>query len=221
MLVKDCMTRHPIMVGPETLAAEARHLMSENNIRHLPVAGDGKRLLGLITRQRLAVRPDDLSSLNVWEITRYLSKLRVDQVMIKMATHELHTIEADKTVERAARYMTEHKIGCLPVVEEGNIVIGILTEIDLLRSLQEMLGLPEPGVRVTVRMPNKKGQFALLTSTIAQYGWGIMGIGSFPSPRQPDSYDMVLKIPNVTVAEVQMALSQVPEQEIVDIREVV
>ena len=57
MLVKDYMTRHPIMVEPTMRVADAQKLMSENNIRHLPVIGDGKRLLGLVTRQRLAIHP--------------------------------------------------------------------------------------------------------------------------------------------------------------------
>jgi len=48
MLVKDCMTRHPVMAPPTMMAAEAEHLMHENRIRHLPVVEDGK-LLGLIS----------------------------------------------------------------------------------------------------------------------------------------------------------------------------
>ena len=48
-----------------------------------------------------------------------------------------------------------------------------------------------------------------------------MGIGSFPTPRHEGFYDVVLKIPNVTKEEVKAILSQVDEQEIVDIRDVV
>ena len=74
MLVKDYMTRHPIMISPTTPAAEAQKLMIENRVRHLPVVGDGKRLLGLVTRERLRIPPTDLGSLNVWEISRLLSR---------------------------------------------------------------------------------------------------------------------------------------------------
>jgi len=218
MLVKDSMTRHPIMIAPTTAAVEAQRIMSENHVRHLPVVGDGKRLLGLITRTRLALKPDTLGSLNVWEITRLLSNLTVKEVMLK-AEH-VHTIEPDRTIERAARFMADKKIGCLPIVEDG-VVIGILTEVDLFCAFQEMLGLPAEGVRVTMRMPDKEGQFARLTMAVAQQGWGIMGIGSFPSPRRSGFYDVVLKIPRVSMAEVKDVLSQVPEQEVVDIREAV
>ncbi|MFQ5419356.1 MAG: CBS domain-containing protein, partial [Anaerolineae bacterium] len=134
MLVKDCMTRHPIMIAPETLAAEAQKIMSENNVRHLPVVGDGKRLAGLITRERLSLKPDVLGSLNVWEITRFLSELTVEKVMLR-AEH-VHTIDPTRTVERAARMMTDYKVGCLPVTED-DVVVGIISEIDLLHSYQD------------------------------------------------------------------------------------
>jgi len=60
MLVNDCMVRHPIMISPETPAAEAEKIMSENRVRHIPIVGDGKRLVGLITRHSLALKPADL-----------------------------------------------------------------------------------------------------------------------------------------------------------------
>ena len=83
MLVKEHMTRHPIMISPSTPAAEAQKLMVENKVRHLPVVGGGKRIVGLVTRQRLRIPPADLGSLNVWEISRFLSNLKVEDVMIK------------------------------------------------------------------------------------------------------------------------------------------
>ena len=146
MLVKNYMTRHPIMISPETSAAEAQQIMSENQIRHLPVAGDGKRVLGLISRERLRIPPTDLGSLNVWEISRFLTGLRVKDVMVKK--EDLVTIEPNATLEDAAKKMIEDKVGCLLVLEE-EIVVGVITEIDMLAQLTELLGGNEPGVRVT------------------------------------------------------------------------
>jgi len=218
MLVKDCMTRHPIMVTPKTPAAEAQKLMVENKVRHLPVVGDGKRLLGLITRQRLAIKSDILGSLNVWEITRRLANLTVKDVML--AAKSVYTITSDKTVERAAKLLAEHRIGCLPVIEDG-VVVGIITEIDLLQSYQEMLGLPVDGIRITMRMPNRPGEFAKLAQVLVDHQWGVMGIGTFPSPRCEGYYDAVLKIPNLTAEAAKAAFSQITTQEIIDLREIV
>jgi len=154
MLVKDYMTRHPLMAEPTMSIVEAQRYMGENNIRHLPVVGDGKRLLGLVTRQSLLVEPGRLGSLNVWEITRYLTGLTVKDVMVK--AKDVITVEQNATIEEAARIMIDKKIGCLPVMEEG-IVVGIITETDLLAQLTKLLGQAVSGVRVTVRMPDKEG----------------------------------------------------------------
>jgi acetoin utilization protein AcuB len=215
MLVNDFMTRHPILIPPEMPASEAQKIMSENRIRHLPVVGDGKKLLGLITRQRLALKPDFLGSLNVWEITRYLSNLTVKQLMLP--AKEVHTIDPERTIERASRMMTDHKIGCLPVIED-EIVVGILTEVDLLSSLQTMLGLPVEGVRVTLCIPDREGEFRKVINAVSERGWGIWGIGSYPTPKREGCYSLVLKIAEASLDEVQGTLSQIPDHEITDIR---
>lgn len=217
MLVNDYMTRHPIMIAPDTPAAEAQRLMIENNVRHLPVIGDGKRLLGLITRDRLSIPPTDLASLDVWEISRILSNLKVEDVMVK--GKDLITIEQDATLERAAQRMIKNKVGCLPVVDEG-IVVGIITELDMLAELSNLLGGSVPGVRVTIRVPDKIGEYAKITSAIAENGWGIYTSGGVPSPKRPDFWDVVIKVRNVTKDNLIPVLEAIEGQEIIDVREV-
>jgi acetoin utilization protein AcuB len=217
MLVKDYMTKHPLMVQPTMPVIEAQRFMGENNIRHLPIVGKGKRLLGLVTRQTLLVQPAKLGSLNVWEITRFLSNLTVGDVMVK--AKDVVTVEKDATIEEAAHVMVENKIGCLPVLEEG-IVVGIITEIDLLAELTEMMATRVPGVRVTVRMPDVTGELAKLVSAISAQGWGILACGGAPAPKDPGKWDAVVKIRNVPKEEIVAALEKVEGQKIVDVREV-
>ena len=218
MLVKDCMMRHPAMISPDALATEAQQVMAENRIRHLPVVGDGKRLVGLLTNRRLALEPDKLGSLDVWEIGRYLYGLKVKKIMIP--GKNVYTIKPTGTVERAARSLEEHEIGCLPVVDEDNVVVGLITETDLLRSYQEMLGLPVPGVRVTIRMPDQIGEFNKLMNIVGEHELCVMGVGTYPSPRKGGYYDAVFKISEATLSEVEALLGQVAGQEIIDIRDV-
>lgn len=216
MLVKDYMTRHPIMVGPETPAAEAQKIMAENNIRHLPVVGDGKRLLGLITGDRLSVPPTDLGSLNVWEISRLLWELNVSKVMVKRK--DVITIDPDATIEQSAKKMIDHRIGCLPVIEENDVVVGILSEVDLLAELATLLGGGREGVRVTVRVPDRVGEFSKVTSSISSKGWGIYSSGSVPAPKKEGYWDLVVKVRNVAIEDLEEILSKDPDHEIVDIR---
>ena len=216
MLVKDYMTRHPIMIPPTMPAAEVQKLMVESKVRHVPVIGDGKRPLGLITRDRLRIPPTELGSLNVWEITRYLSELTVKDVMVK--GKDLNTIGPDATIEDAAKIMAEKKIGCLPVVEE-NVVVGIITETDMLVQLADLLGGYVSGVRVTVRLPGKIGGYAKITGAMAKRGWGMYATGSVPAPKREGCWDIVLKIRDVPAEEIVAALEQIEDCEIVDVRE--
>lgn len=218
MLVKDCMTRHPVMVRPSTSAAEAEHLMNENQVRHLPVVGDGKRMLGMLTPLSFALDPGLLGSLDVWEITRNLNRLTVADIMTPAA--DLPECTPDETIEQAALRMVEERVSGLVVLESDDIVVGILTEVDVLHALQIMLGLPSPGVRVTMRMPNKSGQFAKLTTVLGDHDWCVMGIGTFPSPRREGMYDAVVKIANISIEEAMNVLSHVEDQELIDIRSI-
>lgn len=217
MLVRDYMTRHPLMADPEMSVIEAQKFMGENKIRHLPVVGDGKRLLGLVTRQTLLVDPGRLGSLSVWDIARTLSSLRVQDVMLKASA--VVTIDPDLTIEQAASIMVEKRIGCLPVLQKGALV-GIITEVDLLAQLTQLMGAHEHGVRVTIRMPaDVPGELAKLIAAIAAQGWGIEACGGSPSPKAPGKWDAVVKL-KVTIDQARATLGAIPSQEIVDIREI-
>ena len=215
MLVKNYMTRHPVMIESHKQVMEAQRVMAESKIRHLPVVGDGKRLLGLVTPQRLQIHPERLASLNVWEITRFLAELTVDKVMIH--GKGLTTISPEATLEDAAMLMIKHKLNGLPVVE-GDIVVGIITDTDLLIEFGNLLGANDDGWRATVRVPNRSGEFAKLYSAILGRGWGIMAAGSVRSPKVDDHWDLVVKIRGGTEEEVAEMVAGVGGQELTDLR---
>jgi acetoin utilization protein AcuB len=215
MFVRDYMTRHPVMVEPDMSIVEAQDIMAETKVRHLPVAGEGKRLLGLITRQRMRIPPTELASLNVWEITRYLSNLCVKDVMVKRKN--VITTIPDIALEEAAKVMTENKIGCLPVLAD-DIVVGIITEIDMMTLLTDLLGGYEAGVRVTLRMPNQKGELAKATGAISDQGWGIYASGGVKTPKDPGHWDCVIKVRDVSQEDLVAVLEQIEGHEIIDVR---
>lgn len=217
MLVKDYMTRHPIMIESGRRVVEVQKLMADNNIRHLPVIGDGKRLLGLVTRQRLAIRPEQVGSLDPWELSNYLSELTVGKVMI--SGPDLTTIEPNATIEEAADLMIAHKISGLPVVEDRGVVVGIITETDLLIELRNLLGAIDSGWRVVMRVPDRDGEFRKVIHVISTNGWGIMALGSVRTPKDPAHWDLILKVRHAQRDALVEALSSIEGQQLVDLRE--
>jgi acetoin utilization protein AcuB len=114
--------------------------------------------------------------------------------------------------------MAENRFGCLPVVDE-NVVVGIITETDLLVQLADLLGGFVPGARVTVRLPGKVGGYAKITGAMAAHGWGMYATGSVPSPKCEGCWDIVLKVKDVAADDVVAVIEQLEDAEIVDVRE--
>lgn len=217
MLVKDYMSRHPFMLDEDASIVDAQSYMSEVHIRHLPVVGDGKRLKGLVTRETLMIEPGSLDSLNVWEITRYLSGMQVKKIMVKAI--DVITVEEDAAIEDAAMLMVENKIGCLPVVK-GKVVTGIITQEDLLVQLCSLLVTRRPGFRVAVSVPDKKGETRKLVGCIEENGWGIQTIGGMPDPKNDTLYIHMIKITaDDPIEKVERIVNQNEGHVVRDIRE--
>ena len=216
MLVKDYMSRHPFMLEEETSIVDAQRYMSKVDVRHLPVVGDGKRLLGLITRETLMIEPGSLDSLDVWEITRYLSGMKVKKIMIK--ARDVYTIDENATIEDAAVLMIENKIGCLPVLKD-RVEVGVITQEDLLVQLCRLLITRRPGLRIAVSMPDKTGETQKLLDCIKNQGWEIQSMGGMPDPKDETRYSHVVKIiADVPMKEVENIINQIEGQEVRDIR---
>jgi acetoin utilization protein AcuB len=175
MLAKERMSHPVITVYPDLPIQEALKLMREERVRRFPVVDKRGRLVGIVSEKDLLhAAPSDATSLSIWELNYLVSKVTVEKVM----TREVITITEDTPLEEAARIMADHKIGGLPVVRDGEVV-GIITETDLFKIFLEMLGGREPGVRLTVLLPNVAGELVKLTKAIHEIGGNILALGTF------------------------------------------
>jgi acetoin utilization protein AcuB len=146
-LVRDVMTKAPLTIDPEAPLGTAVAAMRERALRHLPVVDDAGRLVGVVTDRDLrgaVFGPAFAEHLSAAARTRLralattLEEIRVRDVM----TWGSLTISPDAPVAQAAAVMLTAGVGCLPVVEEAQLV-GIVTERDALKALAATL----PSVR--------------------------------------------------------------------------
>ena len=130
-LVKDWMIREVVTVSPDASLPEAHRLMSDNNIRRLPVLKGG-RLVGVVTRGDVrGAEPSEASSLSIWEINYLLANLKIKQIM----TRDLLTATEDMTLGEVAKIMLDNKVSGLPVIGKEETVVGIITESDIFRMI--------------------------------------------------------------------------------------
>ena len=147
MYVKDNMVSGPITIGPDQSVSEAIDLMSENGLHRLPVVDKDGKLAGLITEGVITSNtPNNATSLSVFELNYLLNKLTIKDIMIK----DVITIGKDALLEEAATILRKNDIGCLPVVDEDNTLIGIITHNDIFTAFIDLLGYNHVGTRYVI-----------------------------------------------------------------------
>lgn len=201
MLVGERMTRNPITVTEDTNIDDALHLMRERKVRRLPVLDHAGKMVGIVSdRDLLHASPSPATSLSVYELHYLLSKLTVKRVM----SSPVITVSPDTPLEEAARIMADNKIGGLPVTEAGKLV-GIITETDIFKTLLELLGARQGGVRVTVSVREGKGVLAHITRTLADLGANIISVATYRSISD-DEPRIVFKLNEVEADAVRQTL---------------
>ncbi len=175
MLVKNRMTSDLVAIRATTAFPEGFRIMRERGIRHLPVVDEGGKLIGIVTQTDLLhASPSTTTTLSVFEMSYLLANLHVREVM----SSPVITVSEDAPLEEAARLMVERKIGCLPVMRDGDLV-GMITETDIFEVFVEVLGGEEASLRVTVRVLDVRGELARLAGVIAELGGNICSVARF------------------------------------------
>ena len=175
MLVKERMTRNPITIRPDTPVTEAQAMMKREKIHHLPVLDKDEKLVGIVSEKDLLyASPSPASTLSVYEMTSLLAKLKVEKVMSK----NVITAAEDIPLEEAARIMADRGIGGLPIVR-GRALVGVITESDLFRVFIELFGARQRGIRVSLTVPNVKGELAKVAGAVTSAGGNIIALGTF------------------------------------------
>jgi len=160
--IRSLMISEPITILKGTSIQEAIDVMKSHSIRHLPVVSIGGRLEGLVT----------LSDLKQGLIPSMVADLSLSDLMIRNPI----TVGPDEDVEVAAQYIYNYKIGGIPVVE-GDRLVGIITESDILRAFIDMMGVMTASSRIDVAVGERQGALRDVLQTINENGGDVINIG--------------------------------------------
>lgn len=173
------MSTDLVTIKKEASIQEALALMKQESIRHLPVVGTEKDLVGWVTD----------ADLRGVLIASMLEELTLEDVMIRKPI----TGTPDMPLEEAARVLLEKRVGGLPVVESGSIV-GIITVIDILSAFITFLGLFTESSRLDVRVGGSDNPLPELTRIVKHRGAEIVSICHLPDDENDEfTYSIRLK----------------------------
>jgi acetoin utilization protein AcuB len=172
--MREKIQRNPATIGPEASFYEARNLIHEKGVRHLPVIDKNHILVGIVTdRDIREAAPSDATLLSVQELNYLLGKLKVSSFMTPK--DKLVTITPDTIIEEAVQLMHDNKIGCLPVLEQGKLY-GLFTETDALDHLVDIFGFKQTGTRLTLALEDKPGTMLGILEVFKKHNINIISI---------------------------------------------
>ena len=172
--MREKIQRNPVTISSEASFYEARNLIHEKGVRHLPVVDKNNMLVGIVTdRDIREAAPSDATLLSVQELNYLLGKLKVSSFMTPK--DKLVTITPDTLIEEAVQLMHDNKIGCLPVLEQGKLY-GIFTETDALDHLVDIFGFKQTGTRLTLALEDKPGTMLGILEVFKNHNINIISI---------------------------------------------
>ncbi|MBI5893004.1 MAG: CBS domain-containing protein [Deltaproteobacteria bacterium] len=132
--VSGIMTKGLITISMDATLLEAKEIMENENIRHLPVVDDDNKLAGFITERDILMNISPrLGTISEKKEDRDTLGKKVHRVM----TRNPITVTLDSDVADAAKILASKKISGIPVVDDKGVLMGIVTVIDILKYVAE------------------------------------------------------------------------------------
>ena len=129
---KDLMTSQVVAISPDASIDQAVSMLLDHRVSGLPVVDESGNLLGVI------------SEIDIIDLV-YKSDIETSRVRDHM-TRNVCTLNADASIDEAARMFCEQRLRRIPVVDERKLV-GVLSRRDLIRFVRDIRrqeGTPQP-----------------------------------------------------------------------------
>lgn len=178
MLVLDWMQTKVISIPPTATLLQCRKLFKEHKINRLPVVDASNIVVGLISSSDVrSFAPNKSTGLEIIELLEIMSETRVRDVMVVDPV----TITYKSTIEQAAKKMIDRHVACLPVVNDEEKLVGIITGWDVFKALLDISGAEQAGVEVGFVVPYQPGTLRELLDRLKTHGMSIISVLSSAS----------------------------------------
>ena len=178
MLILDWMQSKVISIPPTATLLQCRKLFKEHKINRLPVVDANNVVVGLISSSDVrSFAPNKSTGLEIIELLEIMSETKARDVMVVDPV----TITYKSTIEQAAKRMIDRHVACLPVVNDEEKLVGIITGWDVFKALLDISGAEQPGVEVGFVVPYQPGTLRELLDRLKAHGMSIISVLSSAS----------------------------------------
>ena len=188
MIVRNWMTRDPMIVSSDTLVTDVERLLYENNLRAVPVVDDG-RLRGLISRA-ISLRAVEYASRtqDQHEINYFVTRLKVKDLMVRNPV----TVDIGDTMEYCLQTGQDTGVSQFPVLDNGKVV-GIVSASEIFHLAARMLGAWHDWSGITLApRPLEKGTIGKIASIVEATGANVHSLFSIRDTETPSAGHRVI-----------------------------
>ncbi|RSK28195.1 CBS domain-containing protein [Bacillus sp. HMF5848] len=172
MIIEEIMKTEVACLTPTDTIATAIELMNSKRIRHVPIINEDNKLVGIISDRD--VRD---ASPSIFHTNEFADDLQ--QPLQSLMTTDVITGSPLDFVEEVAALFYEHRISCLPIVKDG-MVVGIVTETDMLHTLVQLTGAHQPSSHIEVKVKNKAGMLCEVATVFRDLNTNISSVLVYP-----------------------------------------
>ncbi|OGX07620.1 MAG: hypothetical protein A2Z88_01780 [Omnitrophica WOR_2 bacterium GWA2_47_8] len=135
--LKEVMTPSPLSVREDAPFSQVVDRMTQHDIRHVPIVDKYDHLVGLMTQRDLyKIQPPHRNMEGLWVYDKdFLNSIILSSVMIK----DPFTMRTDNTVAEAIINMVQFKYGCILIVDDQGVLLGIITQLDILKIAAQII----------------------------------------------------------------------------------
>jgi acetoin utilization protein AcuB len=160
------MTQKVVTIDKNADILEAKELMEQYQIRHVPVVESDGLLVGMITDRDLR---SALPSTFFKKDKKPAKKVAATSIKVKdIMAQNLVTLSPMDTLQDALLLIQKTLVGALPVVDEKDKLLGIISVRDLLRAFINVLGIGTPGTLLCILVEEKLGQLKKIVDIITE-----------------------------------------------------
>lgn len=187
MLVEEVMKTDVITLPPHAPISNAVELLQKHRIRHIPIVNEEFSIVGIVSDRDL--RDASPSVFHGDSANDSALQNEIKSIM----SHPVVTIHPLDFVEEIARIFYDEEFAALPVVK-NNILVGIVTEKDMLYTLIQLTGTNVQGSHIEVKVPHQPGIFPEVTSIIGKRKANIISVLVYPFKDDPNYKVLVFRI---------------------------
>ncbi|MDP5141388.1 CBS domain-containing protein [Rheinheimera baltica] len=134
--VAELMTVDPLCVTRDASLKDAHDLMRSKNVRHIPVIDEKGELVGMLTQKIMIAK---VMGLMAQFGATALERKEKQQLITDLMATDFAAVTPDQSLKDVAGFFVTNRHGCMPVVDENNKLMGILTSSDFVRLAAELL----------------------------------------------------------------------------------